>query len=204
MKKNTNGVWEVTLGPVAPGAYRYNFNVDGVAVVDPRSPVISESNNNIWSLVYVPGAKYMDTRDVPHGAIASVSYFSTSLNRHRRMHIYYARPAMNWAKANSRLSIYCTAPPIVMIPGLRWDAAGFILDNLIAEKKAKPMVVVMPAGHTGAFRFGGGPSTRPGRRRVRAGLYERLSCPTWRNIIVSIPTGGIEPLRDCPWAAAKP
>ena len=55
MTKNENGVWEITLGPINPGAYRYNFNVDGVPVIDPRSPAVSESNNNVWSLVYVPG-----------------------------------------------------------------------------------------------------------------------------------------------------
>src|SRR4030095_16661762 len=38
MTKGTNGVWEVTLGPIRPGAYRYNFNVDGLAVLDPRNP----------------------------------------------------------------------------------------------------------------------------------------------------------------------
>src|SRR5262245_51866136 len=46
LTKGTNGVWEVTLGPIEPGTYRYNFNVDGVSVIDPRSPAISESNNN--------------------------------------------------------------------------------------------------------------------------------------------------------------
>ena len=51
-------MWEVTVGPVDPGAYRYNFNVDGVATIDPRSPFISESNNNVWSLVYVPGSDF--------------------------------------------------------------------------------------------------------------------------------------------------
>jgi 1,4-alpha-glucan branching enzyme len=44
MKKEDNGVWETTVGPVVPGAYRYNFNVDGVSVIDPRNPSTSESN----------------------------------------------------------------------------------------------------------------------------------------------------------------
>ena len=52
MTKAENGVWSVTVGPVDPGAYRYNFNVDGVTVIDPRNPSVSESNNNVWSLVY--------------------------------------------------------------------------------------------------------------------------------------------------------
>ncbi len=66
--RGENGVWELTFGPVDPGAYRYNFNVDGVATIDPRNPAISESNNNVWSLVNVPGSDLFDTRDVPHGA----------------------------------------------------------------------------------------------------------------------------------------
>src|SRR5262249_12388925 len=57
MKKADNGVWEATLGAVPPGAYRYNFNVDGVSVIDPRNPSTSESNSNTWSLVYVPGSE---------------------------------------------------------------------------------------------------------------------------------------------------
>src|SRR3954463_419187 len=88
LTKGTNGVWEVTIGPIDPGAYRYNFNVDGLAVIDPRNPATSESNNNVWSLVQVSGFEWMDKRDVPHGAVASVTYYSTALNKFRRMHIY--------------------------------------------------------------------------------------------------------------------
>lgn len=73
MKKAENGVWEASVGPVPAGAYRYNFNVDGVAVIDPRNPSTSESNANTWSLVYVPGSEISDTKDVPHGAVAQVT-----------------------------------------------------------------------------------------------------------------------------------
>ena len=86
--RGDNGVWELTFGPVDPGAYRYNFNVDGVATIDPRNPATSESNNNVWSLVSVPGSDLFDTRDVPHGAVAEVTYKSTTLGRFRRMHVY--------------------------------------------------------------------------------------------------------------------
>ena len=88
MTKGENGVWAVTVGPVEPGAYRYNFNVDGVTVIDPRNPAISESNNNVWSLALVPGSELFDTKNVPHGAVAAVTYYSTALGRHRRMHVY--------------------------------------------------------------------------------------------------------------------
>ncbi len=153
MKKDPNGVWEVTLGPIDPGAYRYNFNVDGVSVIDPRNPATSESNANTWSLVYVPGSDFMDTRNVPHGAVAKVTYWSTSLGRFRRMHVY-TPPGYESGQG--------TYPVFYLLHGAfdcdeSWTSvgrAGFILDNLIAAGKAKPMVVVMPAGHTGPFTFG--------------------------------------------------
>src|SRR6516164_405457 len=88
LKKDDNGVWETTLGPIDAGAYRYRFDVDGVAVVDPRNPMSSESNNNVWSLVYVPGSESSDTKDVPHGAVAAVTYHSKTLDKFRRMHVY--------------------------------------------------------------------------------------------------------------------
>src|SRR4030095_4840792 len=88
LSKAENGVWSTTVGPVGPGAYRYNFNVDGVATIDPRSPASSESNANVWSLVYVPGADFMEAKNVPHGSVAAVNYYSTALNTWRRLHVY--------------------------------------------------------------------------------------------------------------------
>ena len=88
LTKGENGVWEVTIGPVDPGTYRYNFNVDGVTTIDPRNPFISESNNNVWSLVHVPGSDFADTKNVPHGGVAAVTYYSTALGTFRRMHVY--------------------------------------------------------------------------------------------------------------------
>lgn len=153
LAKATNGIWEVTWGPVAPGAYRYNFNVDGVSVIDPQNPASSESNANNWSLVAVPGSNFMDTKEVPHGAVAIVTYYSKSLHRFRRLHVY-TPPGYESGKGKF--------PVFYLFHGASdsdgsWSSvgrAGFILDNLIADKKAKPMVVVMPAGHTGPFRFG--------------------------------------------------
>lgn len=153
MTRNDEGVWETILH-VAPGYYRYNFNVDGVSVIDPRNSATSESNANTWSLVGVPGADWMDTKDVPHGAVAEVIYHSSSLKRFRRMHVY-TPPGYQQGEG--------TFPVFYLLHGAgdcddSWTTvgrAGFILDNLIAAGKAKPMIVVMPAGHTGGFRFGG-------------------------------------------------
>jgi len=147
MTKTAAGIWEVTLGPVDPGAYRYNFSIDGVTTIDPRSPSVSESNNNVWSLVDVPGSDLMDTKDVPHGAVASVTYYSSSLGHFRRMHVY-TPPGYETSSQNY--------PLFYLLHGAgdsdeSWTSvgrAGFILDNLIAAGKAKPMIIVMPAGHT--------------------------------------------------------
>jgi enterochelin esterase-like enzyme len=154
MTKNDQGIWEVKLGPVNPGAYRYNFNVDGVTVIDPRNPATSESNANTWSLVVVPGSDIFDVKEVSHGAVAQVTYYSQSLKRHRRMHIY-TPPGYELGGEKY--------PVFYLLHGASdsdasWSTvgrAGFIMDNLIAAGKAKPMIVVMPAGHTGPFNWGG-------------------------------------------------
>ena len=157
MTKGENGVWSVTLGPIDPGAYRYNFNVDGITVIDPRNSSISESNTNVWSLVYVPGSDVFDTKQVPHGAVAAVTYYSTALSKFRRMHVY--TPPGYEARGSQKFPIF------YLLHGAgdcdeAWTSvgrAGFIFDNLIAEKKMKPMVVVMPAGHTNTATPAGAP-----------------------------------------------
>jgi enterochelin esterase family protein len=96
----------------------------------------------------------MDTQQVPHGAVAEVTYYSTSLERFRRMHVY-TPPGYEAGQG--------TFPVFYLLHGAgdsddSWSTvgrAGFILDNLIAESKAKPMVVVMTAGHAGSFNLGG-------------------------------------------------
>ncbi|NGP77386.1 esterase [Balneolaceae bacterium YR4-1] len=153
MAKNKEGVWELTSDVLAPGAYRYRFEVNGISVIDPRNTSFSESNENIWSLVTVPGNPMMDTRDVPHGAVAEVTYHSESLDRFRRMHVY-TPPGYESGEGQY--------PVFYLLHGAydsddAWSTvgrAGFILDNLIAEGKAKPMIVVMPDGHTGPFGYG--------------------------------------------------
>lgn len=171
--KAETGVWELTLGPVDPGTYRYTINVDDVPVVDPRNPAVSESNNNVWSVLHVPGADFMDTLDVPHGAVALVHYRSSALGKMRRMHVY-TPPGYEAGQDKY--------PVFYLLHGASdsdnsWISVGranFILDNLIAAGKAKPMIVVMPAGHTGPFGFGAPPaSSRDSRPNLGAGAFEQ-------------------------------
>jgi enterochelin esterase family protein len=153
MTKSDKGIWEITIGPIPSGSYRYNFNVNGVPVIDPRNPLVSESNNNVWSLVYVPGSEFSDTKNVPHGAVAAVTYYSTALGKFRRMHVYMP-PGYESGRGKF--------PVFYLLHGAgdcddSWTSvgrAGFILDNLIAARKARPMIVVMPAGHTRPFGRG--------------------------------------------------
>ncbi|MEM9660177.1 MAG: endo-1,4-beta-xylanase Z, partial [Planctomycetota bacterium] len=88
LAKGDDGVWKGTVDPLPAGAYRYHFNVDGVAVIDPRNTRSSGANSTIWSLAIVPGSDTFDAQQVPHGAVAEVCYYSESLQRHRRMHVY--------------------------------------------------------------------------------------------------------------------
>ena len=157
LTKGAEGVWEATVGPLIAGAYRYQFNVGGLAVIDPRNPAVSESNNNVWSLAVVPGSEIFDVRDVPHGALSEVTYKSSALGRTRRMHVY-TPPGYERSTAKY--------PVFYLLHGASdsddsWSSVGranFIVDNLIAAGKAKPMIVVMPAGHTtrGGFQVPGG------------------------------------------------
>jgi enterochelin esterase-like enzyme len=155
MNKGSDGVWEATTEVVPAGAYRYSFSIDSITVIDPRNSTTSESNMNTWSLVTVPGSSYSDLKDVPHGTIGTVQYFSKSLNRFRRTHVY---TPPGYEKGSD------TFPVLYLLHGAfdcdaSWTTigqAGQILDNLLAEGKAKPMIVVMPMGHTGPFVFGPG------------------------------------------------
>jgi len=165
--KNEAGIWETTVGPLPPGAYRYVFQVDGVRVLDPVNTRTAESRDNMWSLFTVPGAEMMDTTDVPHGAVAEIFYYSSVLKATRRMHIY---TPPGYEAGNQKYPVF------YLLHGAgdtddAWTSVGranFIFDNLIAGNKAKPMIVVMPAGHQpialGALSAGAGPAPTPAPR----------------------------------------
>ncbi len=156
--KNDDGVWETTVGPIVPGAFRYVFQVDGVRTLDPVNIGLSESNTANWSLFYVPGLDFQDVKEVPHGAVASVYYYSTTLQTTRRMHVY---TPPGYESGQTRYPVF------YLLHGAgdcddAWTSvgrAGFIIDNLIANKQVPPMVIVMPAGHQPAPPAGAAPAT---------------------------------------------
>lgn len=152
--KGDQGIWEVTIGSIEPGIYRYTFIVDGVSTTDPRNPLTSQSLTHSSSLYEVPGADFMEYKaGVPHGSIASVYYESSAIGGQRRMHVY---TPPGYEAGTARL------PVLYLLHGGgdsddSWSTvgrAGAILDNLIAAQKAAPMIIVMPAGHTSTeFHF---------------------------------------------------
>ena len=147
MEKDDQGVWSRTVGPLAPDFYSYTFNVDGVRTMDPKNPMTKPGLNSLDSLFLVPGeeAEFEMTKDVPHGDVRAVWYRSGTLDMPRRMHVY-TPPGLRGRRRRY--------PVFYLLHGggdedSGWSTigrAGFILDNLIAAKKAVPMLVVMPNG----------------------------------------------------------
>lgn len=159
MARKDNGVWETTIGPLAPGVYQYSFNVHGVTVVDPSNQSVNETTNGLRNIVVIPGGEWTDLKATPHGAVAEVLYPSKVLGRTRRLHVY-TPPEYN--AGGERYPVF------YLLHGAgdsdqSWNAigrAGVILDNLIAAKRARPMIVVMPDGHTRTGAERGTPEAR--------------------------------------------
>ena len=156
LTKGADGVWSVTVGPLEPDIYEYHFTVDGVDNLDQRNPVVKYNSrpNLIESVVDVPGAAPMfyDVKPVPHGTVSMRYYTSKATGGSRRVFIY---TPPNYEKA-SRL------PVLYLLHGADGDEtvwtqfgrANLILDNLIADRKAAPMVVVMPFGYAYPWHAG--------------------------------------------------
>ena len=147
LEKDAQGVWSITVGPLPADFYSYSLTVDGVRTLDPKNAMIKQGVTSVDNMVFVPGdaAAYQDTKAVPHGEIRKVWYKSTTMNEERRLHIYFP-PGYDNSKAKY--------PVFYLLHGggdedSGWSTigrAGFILDNLIAANKARPMLVVMPNG----------------------------------------------------------
>jgi enterochelin esterase-like enzyme len=159
MKKADDGVWSITTAPLEANGHLYWFNLDGVAVADPVNPVIKLRQRTSASLVEVPAGtpSAWDVRDVLHGTVVTEWQKSPVLGRTERI-VLYLPPG--YEKSSARY------PVLYLVHGSgdtpdSWTNAGhanLILDNLIADGKAKPMIVVMPAGHAVPFGAGrGGP-----------------------------------------------
>jgi enterochelin esterase family protein len=151
LQKNADGLWSVTVGPIDPEIYYYNFTVDGVRTLDPGNPGVKSGStaSTIQSVLEVPGDRpaFYDGQDVPHGEIRTHWYQSKSLNSLRRLTVYV--PPGYDRDAAARL------PVLYLFHGANADETAWtrlgrvnlILDNLLAAGKMKPFLVVMPFGY---------------------------------------------------------
>ncbi len=148
MVKGADGVWTGTTStPIRPGAYRYYFVVDGMVTLDPRNTMMSPQRASQNSLLVVPG-DFSEHRAVPHGFAARTAFPLDDAGRRRSAPDHLHAPGYEKDAANY--------PVLYLMHGggdseTSWSTAGRmndILDNLIAEGRAKPMIVVMPGGYT--------------------------------------------------------
>jgi enterochelin esterase family protein len=150
MPQCSDGVWTVAFVPRPPDIYTYSFNVDGITALDPRNANTKYGYGGfgLVSIVQVPGAEpqFYDVKPVPHGEVRIRPYVSKTLGVSRTVWVY-TPPDYDRGKDFPVLCLLHGAGDIES----GWTMIGranTILDNLIAEKRAKPMVVVMPLGHT--------------------------------------------------------
>ncbi|HYW48581.1 MAG TPA: alpha/beta hydrolase-fold protein [Bryobacteraceae bacterium] len=151
LQKDAQGMWSLTVGPIEPEIYNYNFTIDGVRIIDPNNPAVKSGStpSTIASVLEVPGDRpaFYSGQNVPHGEVRTHWYQSKSLNALRRLTVY-TPPGYNPASATRYPALYlfhgANADETAWI---RFGHANLILDNLLAAQQAKPFVVVMPFGY---------------------------------------------------------
>jgi enterochelin esterase-like enzyme len=158
MDKDSDGVWSVVTPPLPPEIYGYVFKVDGRSQIDPKNPGIIPNLVSVGNLVTVPGSvpQLWEARDVPHGEVHHHFYASkvvSGLVDGQSEYYVYTPPGYDPKKGNRYPVLYLLHGWSDMANG--WTAVGqanFVFDNLIAEGKVKPMIVVMPLGY-GDMKF---------------------------------------------------
>ena len=150
LTKGADGVWSVTLGPIPPEIYEYEFTIDGVTGPDPRNPAVKTNQGPavISSLLTVRGSEpfFFDVQPVPHGSVSIRTYDSDVTGRSRQIYVY-TPPGYNEHSD--------PMPVLYLLHGAdgenrSWTELGraqAILDNLMAQGRVAPMVVVMPYGY---------------------------------------------------------
>lgn len=149
MTKDADGVWSVTTTPLDPEYYGYSILMDGVPLADPANPLAKTNLLTPGSMVLVPGpaSTPWQTNDVPHGVVHHEFYHSAIVGDNRDFFVY-TPPDYNPAAKKKY-------PVLYLLHGYSdgadaWTSVGranMILDNLLAQGKAKPMIVVMPLGY---------------------------------------------------------
>jgi enterochelin esterase family protein len=157
MTKNANGIWEVTVGPWPHDVYNYQFRVDavegrgGVIAMDPVNPSVKLGFGAFppASMVEVPaegGLGFEDARNVPHGSVRMETYHSETMGVPRTLWIY---TPPGYETGNERYPVFYLLHGAGNIDSswMLTGRANYIMDNLIAEGRARPMIIVNPFGY---------------------------------------------------------
>jgi enterochelin esterase family protein len=157
MAKDADGTWSLTVGPLEPEIYEYSFMVDGARVLDTANTQLKTGRALSGNLLEIPGTppRFDEVQEVPHGSIQVRTYTSTPLKRRRQLYVYL--PPQYDAETARRF------PVLYLRHGSGDDEstwslqgrAGIILENLIAQGKAVPMLIVMTNGDTDNTWAGG-------------------------------------------------
>ncbi len=163
LTKDDAGVWSVTLGPLGAQLWGYSFSVDGVKVLDPGNAELQRDGSRYDNLLFITGPEsdLWEFKDVPHGTVSAAWFPSPTLKQERRRMMVYTPPGYESSKASY--------PVLYLLHGgggdedawLTMGRAAIIMDNLLAQGKAKPFLVVMPNGNaaqTVSQGFGFGPT----------------------------------------------
>ena len=148
MVKDNDGVWSASVGPLTPELWGYSYSVNGVSTLDPGNANIRRDGTRYANIFFIDGplSKNYQIRDIPHGNVNMVWYTSPTLKLQRRMYVY--TPA-GYEAGSQRY------PVLYLLHGAGGDEdawfnmgrASLIMDGLIVDKKAKPMIVVMTNGN---------------------------------------------------------
>ncbi len=185
MIKDTAGIWRVTTGPVPPDIYPYSFMVDGITVMDPANVAFFPNERFKASLVDIPGDTPLihSLRNVPHGAVTYAYY--PSIGGTTGNLVIYTPPGYDKEAAKKY-------PVFYLISGttdteetwFKVGRANFILDNLIAEGKAKPMIIVMPYGNMEARIAEQKGGIKPGDPSSREGADALIRAKNFENDLI--------------------
>jgi enterochelin esterase-like enzyme len=186
MQKDDQGVWSLTTGPLAPDFYGYSFVADGVGLIDPSNPLMKPNLLHTQGQVHVPGPASLpwEVGDVPHGLIHHHFYKSGVVGDQRDFYVYTPPGYDPRAKQSY--------PVLYLLHGFSDDASGWtavgranvILDNLIAQGKAKAMIIVMPLGYGAPEIVVQGPGAFAPELRQRN--YDRFSQALFTEVIPQV------------------
>lgn len=151
MTKSSDGVWSITIGPLPAEIWIYNFRIGGIDLPDPSNISLmprAAGSASVSSFVEVPGDQpaFYDARPGPHGDIRMILYRSKAMNVDRYFWIYLP-PGYDKSRAKYPVYYLLHGNGETQSGWVANGRANLILDNLIADGKAEPMIVVMPHGH---------------------------------------------------------